>query len=197
MNEGCGAEHVQKLQQPPAGVDPSADSDRLLCSFDGDGDRLVFHAFVDGSWNLLDGDKIAVLFCVLLQQKLMASKLLDAYSFSVVQTAYANGASSDYLKSMGIPVFITKTGVKYLHQKAAEFDVGVYFEANFHGTVLFSNRFKSDMKRLRSTGSSNDRVQLGYERLLVSSIAVLSAAVLQLTSGDPSFPTTLGLHGTD
>ena len=37
-------------------------------------------------------------------QKLMASKLLDAYSFSVVQTAYANGASSDYLKSMGIPV---------------------------------------------------------------------------------------------
>jgi len=169
VNEGCGAEHVQKLQQPPAGVDPSTDSDRLLCSFDGDGDRLVFHAFVDGHWNLL----IAVLFCVLLQQELMASKLLDAYSFSVVQTAYANGASSDYLKSMGIPVFITKTGVKYLHQKAADFDVGVYFEANGHGTVLFSNRFKSDMKRLHSTRSSNDRVQLGYERLLVSSIVVL------------------------
>lgn len=173
VNEGCGAEHVQKLQLPPAGVDPSADSDRLLCSFDGDGDRLVFHAFVDGHWNLLDGDKIAVLFCVLLQQELMASKLLGEYSFSVVQTAYANGASSDYLKSMGIPVFITKTGVKYLHHKAADFDVGVYFEANGHGTVLFSDRFKTDMKRLRSTGSSNDRVQMGYERLLVSSIAVL------------------------
>ena len=43
VNEGCGAEHVQKLQLPPAGVDPAADSDRLLCSFDGDGDRLVFH----------------------------------------------------------------------------------------------------------------------------------------------------------
>jgi phosphoacetylglucosamine mutase len=110
---------------------------------------------------------------MLLQQELMASKLLDAYSFSVVQTAYANGASSDYLKSMGIPVFITKTGVKYLHQKAADFDVGVYFEANGHGTVLFSNRFKSDMNRLHLTGSSNDRVQLGYERLLVSSIVVL------------------------
>ena len=164
VNEGCGAEHVQKLQQPPAGVDPSTDNNRLLCSF---------HAFVDGHWNLLDGDKIAVLFCVLLQQELMASKLLDAYSFSVVQTAYTNGASSDYLKSMGIPVFITKTGVKYLHQKAADFDVGVYFEANGHGTVLFSNRFKSDMKRLHSTDRSNDRVQLGYERLLVSSIVVL------------------------
>ena len=27
------------------------------------------------------------------------------------------------------------TGVKHLHAKALEFDVGVYFEANGHGTV--------------------------------------------------------------
>jgi len=152
VNEGCGAEHVQKLQQPPVGVDSSADNNRLLCSFDGDGDRLVFHAFVDGNWTLLDGDKIAVLFCVLLRQELKASGLLDSYSFSVVQTAYANGASSDYLRAMGIPVFITKTGVKYLHHKAADFDVGVYFEANGHGTVLFSDRFKDDLRMFRSAG---------------------------------------------
>lgn len=29
----------------------------------------------------------------------------------------------------------TKTGVKHLHHVAQEFDVGVYFEANGHGTV--------------------------------------------------------------
>jgi phosphomannomutase len=37
---------------------------RRLCSFDGDGDRLVYHYFKpdeDGSWCLLDGDKIATL----------------------------------------------------------------------------------------------------------------------------------------
>ena len=34
----------------------------------------------------------------------------------------------------------TSTGVKHLHHKALEFDVGVYFEANGHGTVLFSQR---------------------------------------------------------
>lgn len=30
------------------------------------------------------------------------------------------------------------TGVKHLHHAAEEFDIGVYFEANGHGTVLFS-----------------------------------------------------------
>jgi phosphoacetylglucosamine mutase len=30
------------------------------------------------------------------------------------------------------------TGVKHLHHAAEHFDVGVYFEANGHGTVLFS-----------------------------------------------------------
>lgn len=29
-------------------------------------------------------------------------------------------------------------GVKHLHHKAVDFDIGVYFEANGHGTVIFS-----------------------------------------------------------
>lgn len=33
----------------------------------------------------------------------------------------------------------TSTGVKHLHHRAAQFDIGVYFEPNGHGTVLFSN----------------------------------------------------------
>ena len=38
-------------------------------------------------------------------------------------------------------VVCTKTGVKHLHVAAEAFDVGIYFEANGHGTVLFSERF--------------------------------------------------------
>ena len=34
-----------------------------------------------------------------------------------------------------IPVACVPTGVKHLHHKAKEYDVGVYFEANGHGTV--------------------------------------------------------------
>ena len=33
----------------------------------------------------------------------------------------------------------TKTGVKHLHHAAQEFDIGVYFEANGHGTVSISD----------------------------------------------------------
>ena len=34
----------------------------------------------------------------------------------------------------------TPTGVKHLHHKALDFDIGVYFEANGHGTVIFSTK---------------------------------------------------------
>ena len=40
--------------------------------------------------------------------------------------------------SQGVPLVCTSTGVKHLHHRAAMFDIGVYFEANGHGTVLFS-----------------------------------------------------------
>ena len=59
--------------------------------------------------------------------------------YQVVQTAYANGSSTAYLHTKGIPVVCVPTGVKHLHKRAEDFDVGVYFEANGHGTVLFSD----------------------------------------------------------
>lgn len=37
-----------------------------------------------------------------------------------------------------MPVACVPTGVKYLHHAAERYDIGVYFEANGHGTVLFS-----------------------------------------------------------
>lgn len=43
-------------------------------------------------------------------------------------------------KTLGLPVVCTPTGVKWLHHAATKFDVGVYFEANGHGTVVFSQQ---------------------------------------------------------
>lgn len=37
---------------------------------------------------------------------------------------------------MGCQVVVTPTGVKHLHAAAHRFDIGIYFEANGHGTVL-------------------------------------------------------------
>ena len=57
-----------------------------------------------------------------------------------MQTAYANGASTAYVtQDLKLPVVCTPTGVKHLHHAATKFDVGVYFEANGHGTIVFSD----------------------------------------------------------
>ena len=71
-----------------------------MTSFDGDADRVVFH-FEDksGKFHLLDGDKIAVLVSSFIQDEL---RFIDpdgkAVKCGVVQTAYANGSSTLYLK---------------------------------------------------------------------------------------------------
>jgi hypothetical protein len=45
LNDGVGAEHVQKTRTPPAGFSALADAGLRLASVDGDADRLVYHYF--------------------------------------------------------------------------------------------------------------------------------------------------------
>ena len=111
----------------------------LHASLDGDADRLIL-CFVDGraKFCLLDGDRMAALIGMYNFRQEMRRRSL-ALSIGVVQTAYANGASTEYIEhELGIPVTFTSTGVKHLHHAATAFDIGIYFEANGHGTVLFS-----------------------------------------------------------
>ena len=132
LNKGCGAEFVQKERKPPAGG-----INGVVASLDGDADRLVY-SFYDkaGQWRLLDGDKIASLFGLFIQKNLHIIGL-DDIGFVAVQTAYANGASTAFLKMIGINVQIAKTGVKFVEAVAHKHPIGMYFEANGHGTVIF------------------------------------------------------------
>uniref|UniRef100_M1C8S8 Phosphoacetylglucosamine mutase n=1 Tax=Solanum tuberosum TaxID=4113 RepID=M1C8S8_SOLTU len=165
LNEGVGADYVQKEKVAPRGFGP-ADAGLRCASLDGDADRLVYFSVILNESNkieLVDGDKILSLFALFIKEQLSilndgeSKKDNDSYQahLGVVQTAYANGASTDYLKEMGLEVVLTPTGVKYLHEKAAEFDIGIYFEANGHGTILFSEaylcRLESTHKTLLST----------------------------------------------
>lgn len=86
-------------------------------------------------------------------------KINDSYKahLGVVQTAYANGASTDYLKQLGLEVVFTATGVKYLHEEAEKYDIGIYFEANGHGTILFSESFLSWLEARNNDLSSNSK----------------------------------------
>ena len=126
-----------KQRAPPTS---KAGNSERCCSLDGDADRIIYY-FNDPEhgFRLLDGDKIATLAASFIGDLVREARLSDELKIGVVQTAYANGASTKYVeKSLGLPVACTPTGVKWLHHAATKFDVGVYFEANGHGTVVFS-----------------------------------------------------------
>ncbi|TPX40296.1 hypothetical protein SeMB42_g04249 [Synchytrium endobioticum] len=147
LNFECGADLVKVNQRPPVGIDLVVG--KRYCSLDGDADRLVYYyKSEDGKFRLLDGDKIAALaaaFIIDLVRKANVKITRNDGATSdvhvgLVQTAYANGSATAYIKSaLNVPVVFTPTGVKHLHHEAKHFDVGVYFEANGHGTVLFSH----------------------------------------------------------
>ncbi|KAI9349697.1 hypothetical protein BDR26DRAFT_910931 [Obelidium mucronatum] len=138
LNHDAGADYVKvKIAKPPE-----------LALWTGDADRIVFY-FIDedGTFRLLDGDKIATLSAEFIMDLAKQAHILvqredgskTPLQVGLVQTAYANGSSTAYVKdTLQVPVVFTPTGVKHLHHAAEAFDVGVYFEANGHGTVLFS-----------------------------------------------------------
>lgn len=200
LNESCGAEHVQKNRSPPTVFtktrpSPNDDDDNggCWCSLDGDADRIVFHytsslsssKTTPGSFRLLDGDKISVLVTDFVRTELdalknyLASDGHDAVPLTcgVVQTAYANGASTAYLRdTLHVDVRVAKTGVKYVHAEArSNFDVGIYFEANGHGTILFGDAYYAFLSaaepRLRegdrSRARSRTRASTAHRRLML------------------------------
>ncbi|CAM8992369.1 unnamed protein product [Rhodiola kirilowii] len=181
LNEGVGADYVQKEKVVPSGFS-GEDVGKRCASVDGDADRLVYFFLPSKSSKkitLVDGDKILSLFAMFIEEQLSIignsetgiSK--NQARLGVVQTAYANGASTKYLKELGLEVVLTPTGVKYLHEKAAEFDIGIYFEANGHGTILFSDTFLSRLenlnKELLQTSTEGLEQQKAASRLLAVS----------------------------
>ncbi|MCL4127857.1 UNVERIFIED_CONTAM: hypothetical protein GTU68_000984 [Idotea baltica] len=152
LNYMCGADYVKSNQRAPQGVPPTPN---IRCaSVDGDADRVVFsYSDGGGKFHLLDGDKIATLVAGYIKELVQKSGL--ELELGLVQTAYANGASTEYIsRSLGVPVRCALTGVKHLHHAALAFDVGVYFEANGHGTVIFSPKARKEIQA-QARGGSN------------------------------------------
>ncbi|KAJ5257168.1 Phosphoacetylglucosamine mutase [Penicillium angulare] len=162
LNYECGADYVKTKQRAP----PSSKAGALdrCASLDGDADRLVYY-FVDESnvFRLLDGDRIATLAASFIGDLARNAGIAQKLKIGVVQTAYANGASTDYIeKVLKLPIICTNTGVKHLHHAALRFDVGVYFEANGHGTVTFS---ENAMKVIRNAEPQSPAQQHALESL--------------------------------
>uniref|UniRef100_A0A915E978 Phosphoacetylglucosamine mutase n=1 Tax=Ditylenchus dipsaci TaxID=166011 RepID=A0A915E978_9BILA len=161
LNCKSGADYVKIERKVPRGFEKLPMGSRCA-SLDGDADRLVYF-YVDehsndgdeqykpenGMLKLMDGDHIAALFTrFVVDQFNDLRKVLDKtgrelpLKVGVVQTAYSNGNSRRYfMDKLKIEPVVVKTGVKHLDPAARKFDVGVYFEANGHGTICFSQNF--------------------------------------------------------
>ncbi|KAF9598859.1 hypothetical protein IFM89_031979 [Coptis chinensis] len=209
LNERVGADFVQKEKVAPLGFSSNDVGIRLvsylhvhthrqcvLRSLDGDADRLVyFHipSICNMKIDLVDGDKILSLYSLFIMEQLRAlskkenSGMIADYSvkLGVVQTAYANGASTEYLKQLGLDIVFTPTGVKYLHEKAAEYDIGIYFEANGHGTILFSEHciswLESRTNEVSSTSKGSEQHKAALRLLAISNL--INQAVGDALSG--------------
>lgn len=59
------------------------------------------------------------------------------------------------MQSLGVEVALARTGVKYLHERALEYDVAIYFEANGHGTVIFSDAAVERLKQVDRIASDS------------------------------------------
>ncbi|KAH8581530.1 phosphoacetyl glucosamine mutase [Cryptosporidium sp. chipmunk genotype I] len=182
LNDGCGADHIQKNILPPVGFYShryyDSDSVDYVAAFDGDADRLIYFA-PDHLHNndknseifLIDGDRISACYTLvivnLLNQSVKeitseAGISTPTLSLGVIQTAYANGASTKYLnyllstlnpKYFKFSINCVPTGVKHLHRKAEEYDIAVYFEANGHGTVIHrQNKLKCWIEEMSKFG---------------------------------------------
>uniref|UniRef100_A0A0N4Z3N8 Phosphoacetylglucosamine mutase n=1 Tax=Parastrongyloides trichosuri TaxID=131310 RepID=A0A0N4Z3N8_PARTI len=148
LNHESGADYVKMNKTIPKCCQYEG-APKKCVSFDGDADRIVyFYQKVNEPFCLIDGDKIAAIYTKFIKTHLLISGLEDKLSVGVIQTAYANGASMKYFREKeGIEPRLVKTGVKYLHHEAKKYDIGIYFEANGHGTVLFSKKFDEEIKK--------------------------------------------------
>ena len=101
LNNACGADFVKTSQKLPPSLNTVLQPGQRGCSLDGDADRLIyFYLDERNQFHMLDGDKIATLVASFIVDLVRLSRLDGQVQVGVVQTAYANGASSKYLSDV-------------------------------------------------------------------------------------------------
>lgn len=148
LNHKCSSDFVCTYKELPHPHEIKAYTNPILrASLDGDADRVVFYYTEMNALHILNGDYIAALILTYLSKTLSITEDDNAahpsLTIGFVYTGYTNSACVEYVKSLPFPPYVrvscvcTATGVKHLHAEAEKYDVGVYFEQNGHGNVLF------------------------------------------------------------
>lgn len=148
LNHLCSSDYVstQRILPKLEGLHEIFVQDNLCASFDGDADRIVFYYRRYDGIHIFNGDYIAALVFTYLSIQL--SKCVQEITIGFIYTGYTNNACLDYVKMLSFPSNIhvnyicAATGVKHLHHEAIRYDIGVYFEQNGHGNVLFQREIE-------------------------------------------------------
>lgn len=88
------------------------------------------------------------------------------------------------------------TGVKHLHHKALEYDIGCYFEANGHGTIIFSTSAKTAILNVTDDDTVSDDARNAAKKLL-STINLINETVGDAISDMLLVETVLHASGWD
>lgn len=126
---------------------------------------------------IISGDRLITLYSLFFDRiiKSLSNSLQKEFKkqikIGIVSTAYSNGNFMKFIKeNLGLELAITKTGVKYLHPVAKKFDIGIYFESNGHGTVVYSQELiKEKLTKMDSLcNTSNDAQMLELLQVYLS-----------------------------
>jgi phosphoacetylglucosamine mutase len=161
LNLGCGADFIKTGKKAPAFKkleNYTPEASEILSSFDGDADRLVFFS-VSTETQVLDGDSQAVFLAFHIRALL--AQVHSKLSIGVVLSYYSNNAAVDAL-SPSFKTVMVQTGVKNFVSASRNFDIGIYFEPNGHGSICFST---AALKEIHSSDTKAHRILRAFSNL--------------------------------
>lgn len=141
LNKDCGADFIKTK-----GIIPKLKKTEysLCASFDGDVDRLILYT----KDSILDGDAQSVFIAEMIRNEMIKENIKA--KIGVVLSHYSNMGAMDYLRNNGFEVVLAQTGVKNFVKEARNYDVGIYFEPNGHGSVTFSKQFRNTVEEIKT-----------------------------------------------
>jgi len=144
LNNCCGADYIISKNMVPNNISVKNDELKRCASFDGDADRLIYFSN-DKKLEIMNGDRIAVFLGIYIKNMIngMVNKRIG-----VVLSHYSNTGAINFLNEKNICVSIANTGVKNFVKLSREFDVGIFFEPNGHGSVTFSDKIISEIDEM-------------------------------------------------
>lgn len=141
LNKECGADYVKVKRTTPV---LKKTSHQVCATFDGDVDRLIFYT---PEAKIFDGDAQCVFIAELIKAE-AKKEGLDP-EIGIVLSHYSNMGAIKYLEDIGFKnIVLAQTGVKNFVKESRKFDIGIYFEPNGHGSVVFSKRFLEKTEEL-------------------------------------------------